>query len=275
MRKTALSIGVATVMFTTSVFAGGFSTSSVSPTPLPATGVIDGGYPVGNSETTYYFSADLKAGKLATQVSYKGAPDSSKLLEFELLDPSGSSIDNFYIKSFGQNYEGVRVFDIDNSGTHLIKVKLKGPETASFKVDLGGTALPSKPAAATGGAFSSSFIAPAALPAEGLIEGRIPKGEGVLTNYYFAVDVKGGELLTQISMSGSGKTSNMIELAVIKPDGRELDSYYTKSFEPNHEATRAFQIENSGRYILRVTVQGSETARFKAEVGGSAVVVSN
>ena len=275
MRKTALSLGLATFLLTSGAFAGGFSTSAVAPAALPANGVIDGGYPAGGGETTYYFSANLKAGKLATQVSYRGAPDASKLLEFELLGPSGRSIDNFYIKSFGQNYEGVRVFNIDNSGAHLIKVKLKGPETASFKVDLGGSALPAKAAAAPGKAFSTSFLAPAMLPADGLIEGRIPEGQGALTTYYFAVDAKGGELLTQIGMSGSGETSNMVELAVIKPDGRELNSYYTKSFEANHEATRAFQIDNSGRYLVRVTVQGAETATFKAEIGGSAVVVSN
>jgi hypothetical protein len=132
--------GACHFIFTATAFAGVFSTSSVTPTPLPAGGVIDGTYPVGEAETTYYFSVNLKAGKLAAQVSYRGAPDSTKLLELELLGPTGQSIDNFYIKSFGQNYEAVRTFNIDNSGTFLIKLKLKGPEAASFKVNLGGSA---------------------------------------------------------------------------------------------------------------------------------------
>jgi hypothetical protein len=275
MRTKILSLGIASVMFSTGAFAGEFSTSAITPSPLPANGMIHGAYPAGGSETTYYFSANLKAGNLATQVSYKGAPDASKLLELELLGPAGRSIDSFYIKSFGQNYEAVRVFNIDNSGKHVIKVKLKGPETASFNVDLGGNALSSRPAATEASGLSSSFIEPAALPADGLIEGRVPEGNGVLTNYYFAAHMKAGELLTQISTSGSGNTSNMIELAVIKPDGRELDSYYAKSFQANQEATRAFKIDNSGEYLVRVTVQGSETTNFKAELGGSAVVATN
>ena len=275
MRATALSLGLAIMLFTATAFAGVFSTSSVAPTPLPASGVIDGTYPAGNAETTYYFSANLKAGKLGAQVLYRGAPDASKLLELELLGPSGQSIDNFYIKSFGQNYEGVRIFNIDNSGTHLIKLKLKGPETASFKVNLGGSAFAARPIAAPGGAFSTSFVEPAALPASGLIEGRIPEGNGVLTNYYFAVPLRGGELLTQIATSGSGAGSNMIELAVIKPDGREFASYYKKSFERNQEATRTFKIDNSGQYLVRLTVQGAETTSFKAEIGGSAVAATN
>jgi hypothetical protein len=250
-----------------------FSTTAVKPSQLPRSGSVTGAYPSGGNETRYYFAADLKAGMLATQIAYQGAPDASKMIEFALLNSSGREVDSYYVKSFGENFEGVRTFRIDNSGTYTIKLNLKGPETATFKVDLGGSSLAGKVDAPVpeNGAFSTSYIAPSPLPANGIIAGTIPKGKGYLTSYYFAMPLKGGQLMSQIGASGSGSTSNMIDLALLKEDGRAIDNYYTKSFEKNHEATRNFPVANSGTYVVRVTVQGAETTKFKAEVGGTAM----
>jgi hypothetical protein len=260
--------------FANAAAAQGFSTSAVSPGKVPASGVISAAYPAGETATSYYFAADLKAGSLATQISYTGAPDSSKFIELNVLDASGRSVDSYYIKSFGANAEDARVFPINIAGKYTIKLNLEGPETAAFKAELGGTSLARKAAASTDTPFSKSFLAPSPLPDDGVIAGDIPAGDGVTTSYYFAMNLKAGELLSQIDMTAGGESSNMIELALLKADGREVDSYYTKSFEAHHDATRGFRIDKSGPYVLRVSVQGAETSSFKAEVGGSSVALS-
>jgi hypothetical protein len=254
-------------------FAESFSTSAVSPGPIPASGSIASGYPTGGNETRYYFTADLKAGVLATQIAYKGAPDSSKMLELTLVSASGREVGSYYIKSFGQNLDDARAFKIDNSGPYTIRVGVKGPEAASFKVDLGGSSLADKvtvPAPATSG-YSTSFIAPSQLPANGLVSGTIPARRGTLTSYYFAVPLNSGKLISQIGTTGSGSTPDMIELSLLRDDGSSVDSYYTKSFEKHHEATKTFNVDNSGTYVLKLSVQGAETTTFKAEIGGNAL----
>ena len=38
-----------------------------------------------------------------------------------------------------------------------------------------------------------------------------------------------------------------------------------------NEATKAIAIDNSGRYVLRLSMSGAENTAFKLEVGGDAV----
>lgn len=264
---------VASIVFGGFARADDLSTSAVKPGQLPASGSIAAAYPAGGVETRYYFNADLKAGVLSTQISYSGAPDASKFLELTLVNSSGREVGSYYIKSFGENLDSTRAFKIDNGGAYVIRVGVKGPETASFKIDLGGSSLGDKAAAqpaATG--LSKSFIAPSPLPADGVIAGTIPAGRGTLTSYYFAAPLSAGKLISQIGVTGSGSTSNMIEFKLLRGDGTEIDSYYTKSFEKHHEATKTFNVDNSGGYVVKVTVQGAETTSFKAELGGNALV---
>ena len=150
---------------------------------------------------------------------------------------------------------------------------MRGPETASFKVDLGGSSLADKitaQAPATSG-YSTSFIAPSPLPANGVVSGTIPASRGSLTSYYFAGPLNGGKLISQIGTTGSGSTPDMIELSLLKDDGTCVDSYYTKSFEKHHEATKTINVDNGGTYVLKLSVQGAETTTFKAEIGGNAL----
>lgn len=262
----------AALAFVSPAVAQSFSTSAVTPVALPNTGTITANYPAGAAETRYYFAAELKAGVLASQIAYRGAPDSTKTLEFTLLTSAGREVGSYYIKSVGENYEGVRAFRIDNSGAYTIRLSVKGPETASFKVDLGGSSLAGKVAApAPVAGPSTSFTNPSPLPADGVIAGTIPPGRGYQTSYYFAAPLKGGQLISQIGVTSTGTGSNMIEMSLLKPDGNPVDTYYTKSFEKNHEATKTFSIGNTDTYIVRVTVQGAETTKFKAELGGSAL----
>jgi hypothetical protein len=130
-------MSIALVAIATQAHAGSFSTSAVSPTAVPANGVIEGNYPAGQSDTSYYFVANLKAGQLATQISVNGGAQ-YKSLDFSLLDGSGRRIDAYYITAgAGDNSEATRVFPIDASGKYLVRLTNKGPETTSFRVALG------------------------------------------------------------------------------------------------------------------------------------------
>ena len=134
----------ASVALSSVATAQDFSTTAIKPSAVPRSGSIAGTYPAGGAETRYYFSADLKAGGLASHISYMGAPDSTKTLEFSLLNASGRDVDSYYIKSFEKNHEATRTFSIDNSGTYAVRVTVQGAETTRFKAEFGGNALAAK-----------------------------------------------------------------------------------------------------------------------------------
>ncbi len=248
-----------------------FSTSANRPSPLPPTGVLSGNYPPGEAETSYYIAADLKAGDLATQISMQGGAK-YKTLSFGLLDATGRKVDSYYITAgAGDNNEGTRVFPIDSSGRYLIKITTEGPETVSYKVALGGSALPKLvPVQADAGGNSRSFLAPTKVPADGVITGTFPGGSGY-TYYYFVTDLKAGSLLTQMSVSGREGSSKWMSLAPLETNGRAERSYHMSRTEANADVTRSFPVDRSGRHLLRLTVQGAEGTQYKVELGGDAL----
>jgi hypothetical protein len=272
---------VATALSASTAFGQTFSTSALNPSPIPANGVIAGSYPPGGAETTYYFAADLKAGDLATQISFMGRPGRDKSLEITLVDPSGRRGGSYYIMgSIDANQEQARVLPIDASGRHVIRVTTKGPETTTFRIELGGTALASsQPPANTDKGFSRSFLAPTPVPADGVIAGPFPPSqEGVTTSYYFSANLKAGRLLSQLSFAGRKVTQwtvdKMVEFTVLNSSGRSVGSYYImSSIEANQEATKAIPIDASGPYVLRISVRGPETTSFKLELGGDAIAL--
>jgi len=255
----------------TAAHAETFSTSATSPTTVPATGLITGNYPAGQADSSYYFAVNLKAGELATQISIGGGAQ-YKSLDFGLLDGSGRRIDAYFITAgANDNSEATRVFPIDSSGKYLVKLTTKGPETTSFRVALGGSALPNRQAlpAEPAGA-SRSFLAPTPVAANGVISGAFPGGEGY-SYYYFAADLKAGSLLTQISVAGREGALKWISLTLLDDKGRPDKSYFMSRVEANADATRSFPIDRSGRHVLRLTVEGAETTKYKVELGGDAL----
>jgi hypothetical protein len=272
-RHTALAAGFIAVV--SGARAEGFSTSAISPTPVALNGLITGNYPASEAETSYYFAVDLKAGDLATQITLLGRPGKDKSLEFDLKDPKGRLLSYYTIMGgLDANQESARVFAVDSSGRYLIVLKTKGPETTSFQVELGGSALPSRqPVAPTASPFSRSYLAPSELPKNGVIAGVAPGGEKKTTYYYFATDLKAGDLLTQISFAGRPNATKMLEFALLDANGRVgANSYYYISGEldAREEKTRAFPVDSSGRHVLRVGVSGVEGTQFKVELGGNA-----
>ena len=271
------SLVIALMAIASSARAQNFSTSAISPTPVTTNGIIAGNYPASDAETSYYFAVDLKPGELAAQISFVGRPNRDKSLEFDLKDAKGHLISyTTLMEGLGANQEATRVFPVDSSGKYLIVLKTKGPETTSFQVDLGGTALPAKTMAASP-APSRSFLAPAPLPKGGVITGATPGGDKVVTYYYFVTDLKAGDLLTQISFAGRANAPKMLEFAVLDSRGRAgpNSSYYiTEDLSANEEKTRAFPIDSSGRYVVRIGVSGVEGTQYKVELGGSAYPAS-
>ena len=275
MRKIGLALSG--LLFVSVAWGEEFSTSSLNPTQVRATGIIAGSYPSGSTETTYYFAVELKAGELASQISFMGRPNRDKKLEFDLLNANGRQVGSHYVMgSLDANQEQVRVLPVDAKGRYLIRLKLTGPETTTFRVELGGSALAGRtPAAATATPFSVSYLAPTALPKEGSIAGAFPGGDQKYTYYYFAADLKAGDLLTQISFAGRPNAPKWLQLELLDARGRSAASYYVMGeLEAKRDATRRFAVDSSGRYILRVTVKGAEGTRFKVELGGNALAAA-
>lgn len=269
--RTALSAGI--LLAAASAYADGFSTSAINPSAV-ANGLVTGNFPAAEGETSYYLAVDLKAGALVTQMSFSGTPNRDKSLEFDLKDSKGRLLSYYTLmEGLGANDEAARVFPIDSSGRYLIVLKTKGPETTSFKLALGGSALPNQPAAAAEGPFSRSYLAPTALPTNGVIAGTAPGGDKVVTHYYFAADLKAGDLMSQISFKGRANAPKQLELAILDGNGRlnpNATYYIMEGLAANSEKTRTFKIDSTGRYIVRVSVSGVEGTQFKVELGGSA-----
>jgi hypothetical protein len=272
-RHTALAIGI--IAIASGARAEGFSTSAVNPTPIAATGLITGNFPASDAETSYYFAVDLTPGELASQLSFLGRPGRDKSLEFDLKDPKGKLVAYYYIMGgLDANQEATRVFPVDSTGRYQIVLKTKGPETTSFQIELGGSALPNRqPVAPVASPFSRSYLAPTPLPKDGLITGTAPGGEKKTTYYYFTTDLKAGDLLTQISFAGRSNAAKMLEFALLDSKaqvGANSNYYIMGELGAHEEKTRAFPVDSSGRYVVRIGVSGVEGTQFKVEIGGNA-----
>jgi hypothetical protein len=275
MRKSLLALAFALgTLANGQAFAGQLSTSVTAPTPVPADGIITGNYPVGGAETTYFMASNLKPGSLLVQIEFMGRPNRDKMLEFELFGPNGRRVTSFYVQSgLDANQTAARSIPIDDRGAYSLRVKTKGPETTTFKVALGGTAIQlTGEAEAQADGLSKSFLRPSALPADGTITGTFPGGEGVVTSYYVAVDLKAGDLLSQISFKGRGQVHKELELKLLDANGRRVASHYIMTEnEANQTGTKNFAIDNSGRYVLQISTKGAAGTTFKVEVGGNSI----
>jgi hypothetical protein len=116
--------------------------------------------------------------------------------------------------------------------------------------------------------LSTSVMNPTPVGASGVVEGAFPEGK---TSFYLSVDVQAGELLTQIGFDGRPGARKAVDLALLESDGRRADSYWTHGEDAAEEKTKSFSIDASGKRTLRVEVEGPPTARFRVEVGGSAL----
>lgn len=118
--------------------------------------------------------------------------------------------------------------------------------------------------------FSTSIMKPTPLASEGIIGAAFPQGGGK-TVYYFSVEVRKGELLTQISFKGSVDGEKRVELALLDNNASLRTAYWIQGVEAQRNAVRSFSIKEPSRQLLRVTVSGPETDEFRLEFGGSAL----
>jgi hypothetical protein len=116
--------------------------------------------------------------------------------------------------------------------------------------------------------LSTSVMSPTPVGPSGVVEAAFPEGK---TSFYLSVDVQAGDLLTQIGFQGRSGARKAVDLALLEPDGRRADSYWTHGEEAAEEKTKSFAIDASGKRTLRVEVEGPPTARFRVEVGGGAL----
>ena len=118
--------------------------------------------------------------------------------------------------------------------------------------------------------FSTSVLKPTPLGPEGSIGAAFPQDGGKIA-YYFSADVQEGELLTQIFFTGQVGGEKRVELALLDVNANLMTAYWIQGVEAQRDAIRSFRIEEPGRQLLRVTVAGPETDKFRLEFGGSAL----
>lgn len=246
-----------------------FSTSVLNPSALPTDGVVAGKYPTGGGQANYYFAVDLKPGALASQIAAKGG-GAYKTLTLALLDGAGAKLASYYITAPEGGREATRVFPIDSGGRYIIRVTPEGPEASAFRVALGGSALPARPAAETARGNSQSFLDPMPIPADGVVSGKFPGG-AVSAYYYLVGDLKAGQLMTQITLTGRPGAMKWASLELLNDQGRVEQEYHLSRTDASADATRSFPIDQSGKHILRLTVEGAETNAYKVEFGGDAL----
>jgi outer membrane protein OmpA-like peptidoglycan-associated protein len=127
-------------------------------------------------------------------------------------------------------------------------------------------------APAFGQDYSVSIVRPTVLAKDaGVIAGTLPGALGA-KSYYLAVDLRPGTLQSQLKVTANSSATRSVTLDVLASDATRKDGYYIKtSRNEQNEASRSFQIDASGTYNLRVTVEGPEAGRFCVLLGGSAL----
>jgi outer membrane protein OmpA-like peptidoglycan-associated protein len=142
-----------------------YSTSIMRPTPVdPATGQIAGSLPGGDGSRSFYLATDLSVGELTAQLAVSGRPGTAKALTIELLDGEARVAQTAYVtEERDARTEKTRALPVDNSGRHILRVTVKGPESGRYCVQLGGSALPSATPAPCPG-FEAPQPAPAPQP---------------------------------------------------------------------------------------------------------------
>ena len=120
--------------------------------------------------------------------------------------------------------------------------------------------------------LSSSIMRPTAVnPAIGMVAGNLPGGNGA-KSYYVAVDLKPGELLTQLQIAGRANGERRLTLQLLDSEAKVAASTFVRAgFGTLDEATKSLAIDAAGRHVMRLTVEGEETGTFCLLMGGTAL----
>jgi hypothetical protein len=273
-RTARIVLAMTGTMWMSQASAMDMSTNATNPVAMPANGVIEGAFPASTGETAYYFAVDLKAGTLANQVRVRGT-DAPKHLWLALLDSSGTKIAETAADSgFDDDGDSVRSWAVNHSGRYTVRMTTKGPELATYRVEIGGTAFAGhQPGKVDAAGNSGSFLDPVRLGPNATISGTFPASRPT-TTYYFDADLKAGTLMSQLSMAAPKELggTKWLMLELLGPDGNAIDkAQLERTFSPNSEGTHNFAINHSGHYVLRVDMKGTEGTKYKIELGGPAL----
>jgi len=120
--------------------------------------------------------------------------------------------------------------------------------------------------------LSSSVMRPTAVnPAIGMVAGNLPGGNGA-KSYYVAVDLKPGELLTQLQIAGRANGERRLTVQLLDGEAKVAASTFVRAgFGTLDEATKSLAIDAAGRHVMRLTVEGEETGTFCLLMGGTAL----
>jgi outer membrane protein OmpA-like peptidoglycan-associated protein len=119
--------------------------------------------------------------------------------------------------------------------------------------------------------FSTSIMRPTPVdPSTGMVAGKLP-GSGS-ASYYFAVDLRAGDLMTQLQITGRPNGERRLTLQLLDVEAKVAASTFVRAgFGAKDEGTKSFAIDSSGRHVIRLTVEGEETGTFCVLMGGTAL----
>jgi outer membrane protein OmpA-like peptidoglycan-associated protein len=140
-------------------------------------------------------------------------------------------------------------------------------KSAFFSLVMVAGALPS-----AAGELSTSILRPTPIdPSTGLIVGMLP-GKSGQASYYVSADLSAGDLMTQLRLTGRARGERRLTLELLGADAKVQDSTFVRAgFGTLDERTNSFAIDNSGRHIIRLTVEGEENGAFCVLMGGRAL----
>ena len=144
------------------VLADALSTSVMRPTKLDsAQGTVTGELPGGTGSRSFYVAAELAQGDLLSELIVDGRADTKKVLTLELLGADARPKSSHYVMTgLEARASATRSFPIDSAGSHVLRIIVEGPETGTYCVHLGGSALPSAEPAECFGAKAANATPP-------------------------------------------------------------------------------------------------------------------
>jgi outer membrane protein OmpA-like peptidoglycan-associated protein len=124
--------------------------------------------------------------------------------------------------------------------------------------------------------LSTSIMRPTSVdPTVAMVAGKLP-GSGGSKSYYVAVDLKPGDLMTQLKIAGRANGERRFTLQLLDAEAKVAASTFVRAgFGTQDETTKSFAIDAAGRHVMRLTVEGEETATFCLLMGGTALPQAN
>lgn len=239
--------------------AENFSTTVMRPSAVPPNGVISGKFPAG--ETRYYFALDVVPGDLMTQLSFAGRAGAPKEVDLEILDKDARARAQYWIHGEDGSLQSTRGFPIDATGRQVLRLRVKGPETGQFCLELGGNSFPTQGPAGCPAPPAEVAVAPPKVSRVGpveLAETRCEQRLLVEADLFFDFDkatIRGDAEPALAEITGRvGQTQNPVVVEG-HTDGKGADDYNQRLSEERAGAVKSYLVAH-GTPATRVTTVG-------------------